>query len=150
MSPILTLASGTPLNLTEAANPSNSGGTADRPNLVGNLRAATDPVASRSTHSLVEWFNTSAIQAQASGTYGNAPRNAIVAPHTVLLDAAIHKTLTFNEHLKAQLRLESFNVTNTPHFGSPGLDVGSPTSFGIISTTTGNPRQNQIALKLLF
>jgi len=150
VSPILTLASGTPLNLTEAANPSNSGGTADRPNLGGDLRAATDPVTSRSTHSLVEWFNTSAIQAQASGTYGNAPRNAIVSPHTVLLDAAIHKTLTFNEHLKAQLRLESFNVTNTPHFGSPGLDVGSPTSFGIISTTTGNPRQNQIALKLLF
>jgi hypothetical protein len=150
VSPIVTLASGTPLNLTEAANPSNSGGTADRPNLVGNARAGLDTVTGRSTGSVVEWFNTSAIQAQASGTYGNAPRNLIVSPHTVLLDAAIHKTLKFNERFSAQLRLESFNATNTPHFGSPGLDVGAPTSFGIISSTTGNPRQNQIALKLLF
>jgi hypothetical protein len=27
------------------------------------------------------------------------------------------------EHLSLQLRLESFNVTNTPHFGNPGSSV---------------------------
>ncbi len=141
VSPILTLSSGTPLNLGEAANPSNSGGTADRPNVIGDWHLVNRSVA--------HWFNTSAFAVQASGTYGNASRNLLLSPGTVNLDAAIHKTLIFNERLQAQLRLESFNATNTPNFGNPGLDVGSPTSFGVI-TTAGSPRQNQIAVKLLF
>jgi hypothetical protein len=141
VSPILTLSSGTPLNLVEAANPSNTGGSADRPNLIGNWRLPNP--------SIIQWFNTSAFTPQPSGSYGSASRNLVIAPGTVNLDAAIHKTLVFNERLKAQLRLESFNATNTPHFGSPGLDVGSPNSFGIISTA-GNPRQNQLAIKFLF
>lgn len=140
-SPILTLASGTPLNLLEAANPSNTGGTADRPNVTGNWRLGKQSAA--------EWFNTDAFTAQPSGSYGNASRNLLISPKLVNLDAAIHKTIAINERFNAQLRLESFNVTNTPFLGSPGLDVGAAKSFGVI-TTAGNPRQNQIAIKLLF
>jgi Carboxypeptidase regulatory-like domain/TonB-dependent Receptor Plug Domain len=156
-SPILTLSSGTPLNLTESKNPSNSGGTADRPNLVGNPYQAgavagnSNCVASAgATHSTAQWFNPCAFAVQPSGTYGNAPRNYIISPGLVNLDAAIHKTLVINEHLRAQLRLESFNVTNTPHYGPPALDVQSLTTLGTITSITGNPRQNQIALKILF
>jgi hypothetical protein len=156
-SPILTLSSGTPLNLTESKNPSNSGGTADRPNLVGNPHQAGTIAGNPScvapaggTHSTAQWFNPCAFAVQPSGTYGNAPRNSIVSPSLVNLDAAIHKTLVINEHLRAQLRLESFNVTNTPHYGPPALDVQSLTTLGTITSITGNPRQNQIALKILF
>jgi hypothetical protein len=156
-SPILTLSSGTPLNLTESKNPSNSGGTADRPNLVGNPHQAGAIAGNSScvapagaTHSTAQWFNPCAFAVQPSGTYGNAPRNYIVSPGLVNLDAAIHKTLVINEHLRAQLRLESFNVTNTPHYGPPALDVQSLTTLGTITSITGNPRQNQIALKILF
>jgi hypothetical protein len=68
----------------------------------------------------------------------------------VNLDAAVHKTFAINERLQAQLRLESFNVTNTPHFGAPALNVQSPTTLGTITTVNGNPRQNQLALKISF
>jgi hypothetical protein len=141
VSPIVTVASGLPLNLTEAANPSNTGGAADRPNLSGGWHAKNRSVA--------QWFNTSSFSVQPSGAFGNTPRNIITSPHTADLDAAIHKTIQISERLKAQLRLESFNVTNTPPLGTPGLDIGSPKSFGVISTA-GNPRQNQVGVKLLF
>jgi hypothetical protein len=156
-SPILTLSSGTPLNLTESKNPSNSGGTADRPILVGSLYQAGsisgNPSCAASagqTHRTAEWFNPCALAVQPSGTYGNAPRNLIVSPGVINLDAAVHKTLAINERVRAQLRLESFNVTNTPQYGSPALNVQSPTTLGTITTVNGNPRQNQIALKILF
>jgi hypothetical protein len=157
ISPIVTFSSGTPLNLTESGNPSNSGGTADRPNLVGKPfqsgavagnAGCTPP--SGSTHSAAQWFNPCSVLVQPSGTYGNAPRNLIVSPGEVNLDAAVHKTFVIHEQVRAQLRLESFNVTNTPHLGSPNLDVQSPTTLGTINTVNGNPRQNQIALKILF
>jgi hypothetical protein len=156
-SPIVTFSSGTPLNLTESNNPSNSGGTADRPNQVGEPYR-TGSVAGNSncvaraggTHSAAQWFNPCAYEVQPSGTYGNAPRNSIVSPGVVNLDAGLHKTFAFGERLKAELRLESFNLTNTPHFAAPALNVQSPTTLGTITTVNGNPRQNQIALKLLF
>jgi hypothetical protein len=157
ISPIVTFSSGTPLNLTESKNPSNSGGAADRPNLVGNLyhsgtiagnASCTAPAGT--AHSAAQWFNPCAVAVQASGTYGNAPRNLIVSPGVVNVDAAVHKTFPINERLRVQLRLESFNVTNTPHLGSPALNVQSPTTLGTIKSVNGNPRQNQIALKILF
>ncbi|KAA6460422.1 carboxypeptidase regulatory-like domain-containing protein [Acidobacteria bacterium AB60] len=157
VSPILTLSSGTPLNLTESKNPSNSGGTADRPNLVGKVYQAGTVSGNANcaalggkTHSAAQWFNPCAVEVQPSGTYGNAPRNIITSPGLFNLDFAVHKTFGFTERLRAQLRLESFNITNTPHYGAPALDVQSPTTLGTISSVNGNPRQNQVALKLLF
>jgi hypothetical protein len=79
-----------------------------------------------------------------------ATRRATPSCLPVNLDAGVHKSFAFGEHVKAELRLESFNVTNTPHFAAPALNVQSPTTLGTITTVNGNPRQNQIALKLLF
>jgi hypothetical protein len=141
VSPILASSSGTPLNLTVSSNPSNTGGTADRPNVQGDWHLS-HPTPSA-------WFNTSVFGTNATGTYGNASRNLLLSQGTFNLDAAIHKTLVINERLTAQLRLESFNATNAPHFGSPGLDVNTAKSFGVI-TTAGAPRENQIAVKFLF
>jgi hypothetical protein len=141
VSPILASSSGTPLNLTVSSNPSNTGGTADRPNVQGDWHLS-HPTPSA-------WFNTSVFGANATGTYGSASRNLLLSQGTFNLDAAIHKTLVINERLTAQLRLESFNATNAPHFGSPGLDVNTAKSFGVI-TMAGAPRENQIAVKFLF
>ena len=52
------------------------------------------------------------------------------------------------ERIRTQLRLESFNLTNTPPLGTPNATVGAA-SFGTI-TTAGNPRQIQLGLKVLF
>lgn len=143
--PIVTVDSGLPLNLTVNGNPSNSGPYgADRPNVVGDWQLA-DPTVQ-------EWFNTAAFVKNAPYTYGDAGRNILRGPGVFNLDIAAHKQFRINERFTAQLRLESFNATNTPNFagqtGSPNTVVGSP-QFGQISIA-GTPRDNQIGLKLLF
>jgi len=81
-------------------------------------------------------------------TYGNAGRNILVGPHRINLDAAAHKTFRFSERVTAQLRLESFNATNTAPLGNPNTQVGNQ-QFGVISSA-GTQRNNQIGLKILF
>jgi hypothetical protein len=140
-SPIVTLSSGTPLNLIVSSNPSNTGGTADRPNVVGNWHLKNPSPG--------QWFKAGAFVPNDSGAYGNAGRNLINSPGTFNLDAALRKDIQVTERVTMQLRLESFNATNTPSLGSPGIDLNAPTSFGVISTA-GAPRENQIAVKFLF
>ena len=51
---------------------------------------------------------------------------------------------------RLQLRLEVFNITNTPSFAVPDGALGSAT-FGRITSTANNiPRQFQFAAKFLF
>jgi hypothetical protein len=136
-----TLSSGVPLDLSVQGTPSNSG-QADRPNVVGDWRLSGDE------QSVQRWFNTAAFARNAAFTYGNAGRNVLRAPGLRNLDLSAYKSFRFNEHVTAQLRLESFNSTNTPFFGAPNTQVGNPT-FGVISSA-GAPRNNQIGLKILF
>jgi hypothetical protein len=139
LSPIVTVDSGFPLNLTVQRNPSNTGGT-DRPNVVGDWHLA-DPTVQ-------EWFNTSAFTKNAPLTYGDAGRNILRGPGLSNIDLAAHKSFQITERVSAQLRVESFNFTNTPALGNPVTDITNP-SFGQISSA-GPPRDNQIGLKVLF
>jgi len=129
-----------PINLTVNGEPSNNGDTSDRPNVIGEWRLANPGVQ--------EWFNTAAFVANAKYTYGNAGRNILRGPGLVNFDFGAHKSFRITERVTAQLRLESFNATNTPFFSAPNTQVGNP-SFGQISSA-GTPRDNQVGLKILF
>ena len=136
---ILSLCSGTPLNVTVASQPSNTG-QIDRPNIVGKWKVA-HPSAS-------EWFNQDAFEAADLYTFGNAPRNLVQGPGLKNLDLALYKTFRLSERLTSQLRAESFNFTNTPALGNPDTILGDA-AFGTI-TTAGEPRHIQLGLKFLF
>ncbi|MBV9504868.1 MAG: carboxypeptidase regulatory-like domain-containing protein [Acidobacteriia bacterium] len=143
--PIVTVDSGIPVNLTVNGNPSNTGqgsvvGNNDRPNVTGDWHLS-DPTVQ-------EWFNTAAFQANAKYTFGNAGRNVLRAPGVINLDLSANKIFRLTERVSAQLRLESFNATNTPALGAPNAVVGSP-QFGQIASA-GTPRDNQVGLKILF
>src|ERR1700722_1491114 len=141
--PIFTVSTGMPLNITVNGNPSNTGSGADRPNVVGNWQLANPSVA--------EWFNTSAFVANAPYTYGDAGRNVIRGPGLVDLDLALHKSFRITEKGSAQLRIESFNATNTPALGPPNTVLGNPLFGQITATAVGtSSRDNQIGLKVVF
>ncbi len=137
--PIVTVTSGSPLNLTVNGEPANTGQN-DRPNVVGNAQLANSTIQ--------EWFNTAAFVANAPFTYGNAGRNIVFGPGLFNIDFAAHKSFQFTERVSGQLRAEVFNLTNTPPLGSPNTTVGS-SLFGQI-TSAGNPRQIQFGFKVLF
>jgi hypothetical protein len=139
LSPIVSAASGLPLNLTVNGNPSNTGQT-DRPNVVGAWRLDEPTVA--------QWFNTAAFVANDRYTYGNAPRNLLRGPGLFNIDLSARKSFKLTDRVTADVRFESFNLTNTPPLGNPNTQVGNP-NFGRI-TSAGAARSNQVALKLLF
>jgi len=64
-------------------------------------------------------------------------------------DVSLVKNTKIRERYSLQLRLESFNIANHPQFWLPNTTVGN-LLFGRITSTSGLPRVNQIALKLLF
>ncbi len=139
ISPIVTVDSGFPLNLTVRGNPSNTGGT-DRPNIVGDWHLNNPTVQ--------EWFNTAAFSKNGKLTYGDAGRNILRGPGLVNLDVAAHKSFKVTERITTELRLESFNATNTPALGNPNTQFGN-VNFGKINSA-GPPRDNQIGVKVLF
>ena len=127
--PIVTVSSGFPINLTVNGEPANTGQN-DRPNVVGNWQVATPTVQ--------EWFNPAAFAANAPFTYGNAGRNILRGPGLFNIDFAAHKSLQFSERTSAQIRLESFNLTNTPPLGNPNTTVGG-SAIGTITTAGKSP-----------
>jgi len=104
------------------------------------------------------------------GTFGNAPRGVCHGPNFFQTDLALYKNLRINDRLRAQVRLEMFNVFNRTNFTNVNinlnpsrvtLDTGrlatatqitgftSAGSFGQ-ATATRDPRQVQFGFKLLF
>ena len=63
-------------------------------------------------------------------------------------DIAVIKTTPLTERVQLIFRWEVFNVLNRPNFANPSNDVSTPSTFGVISALTVNPRIMQYAPKL--
>jgi len=139
---VLFLQSGLPFNVTNSTARSNTSAGNDRPDLTG------DPVLSHPT--VNQWFNVAAFAPQPINTVGNAPRNVLHGPPQRRLDLSLFKDISLTRQARLQLRVECYNVTNTPSFANPNAALGAP-GFGSV-TSIGNsiPRQMQFAVKLLF
>jgi len=143
ISGVATLQSGVPIAVTQATNQNAFAGFGtQRPNLVG------DPVLPASARSPGRWFDTAAFAAAPQFTLGTASRNPVRGPAYRNLDLALMRQVHLGAGSALELRLEAFNVTNTPLLGAPNGVFGSA-AFGTI-TTAGDPRVLQIAAKMRF
>ena len=88
---------------------------------------------------------------QAFGTAGDARENSEYGPHQRAVNLSMFKNFDLMEKTTLQFRAETFNITNTPNLGTPNGNFGTA-GFGTIGGTASNqnPRQIQLALKLLF
>ena len=141
---VTTWRSGFPLNFSA---PITGGG--NRPNSTGRS-ANLDDRGSRG-QALTRWFDTTAFTVPAAFTFGNVGRNLtdVRGPSQFNWDLSLAKTTVLRERLRLQFRAESFNVMNRPNFFLPVTNVVN-VQFGQINTSNGNPRINQLALKLIF
>ena len=141
-----------------------------RGDLIPGLRHADSRVshdhvqAAKNFHkSTAEWFDVSQFVLQPFGFPGNAGRNQLFAPAEKRIDFSLFRDFVIRESTKLQFRAESFNLTNTPNFGTPNNQISSfaggvgsratnAGGFGSItsSNTLYNPREIQFALKLVF
>jgi len=142
--------SGAPANATSAANRvfTGTGSNAGRPNAV----AGCDLYSGFQT--LNSWFNTGCFALQPLGTYGNAGRDTIIGPNLWNLDNSLTKDFRVKEAATIQFRAEAFNIVNHPSFQNPNTTIFAGTalngSAGKITATNSQPRQIQLALKVLF
>jgi hypothetical protein len=123
-------------------NPTVNTGTGSRPNRVasGNLSSG---------QTIKHWFDQTAFTTPAPYTFGNAGRDILFGPGRTNLDASLFKDFRPLEQMTVQFRAESFNLFNHPQFGQPNATIGSG-SVGQITSTVGNPRQMQLALRIVF
>jgi hypothetical protein len=169
ISGVVTLQSGLPFSILDSA-----AGTLFGPATLyttGNLApGATLADAGRSgslSSRVNEFFNTSAFvpapfvpdgglidgkyPVSGGGTiFGNLGRNIMRGPDQRDFDIAAIKTTPLTERVKLIFRWEIFNVLNRPNFANPSNDVSTPSTFGVISALTVNPRIMQYALKVEF
>ena len=95
------------------------------------------------------WFDNTAFVAPPDNTYGNVGRGVLYAPGLVGFDTSFVKNTKVTERLAVQFRLDAFNLFNTPAFGFPNANIGSPT-VGRITSTIADSRDLQLALKFEF
>jgi len=138
---ILTMRTGAPFAITSSGGLTNAGGT-DRPNRIRDGALPSDQ------RSIDRWYDVSAFPAQAQYTYGNTGRNVLHGPNLSNLDLTLSKSFQVRESMRLQLRLESFNASNTPAFGQPNGVANGPAAGTI--TSAGDPRRVQFGLKLLW
>jgi hypothetical protein len=136
------LQSQTGLPFTPQLQTSTTNGTGSRPD-----RVASGVLASG--QSIKHWFDQTAFTTPALYTYGNAGRDILFGPGRTNLDASLFKDFKVTEKLTTQFRAESFNIFNHPQFGQPNATIGNG-AVTTISSTVGNPRQMQVALRLVF
>lgn len=160
---ILTLQTGRPFTVYAGEDISNTGGSADRPDLIGNPRIAN--------HGPNHWFNTCTLRGSAllncapgetpvwaypaPNRFGNAGRNILRGDTLKNFDLGIYRSFRLTERQGLQFRAEVFNLFNHPNFYFPEARLNQGKRFGTISraafqSQTGAQRQIQLALKYIF
>jgi hypothetical protein len=144
-------------NYDSANNGSGSfcGTCRQRPDNVSGQNANAGPRKVDPNNNGVHWFNVNAFTIAANGTVGNVARNSVLGPSYRDLDASLSKVVSFHDGMSLQLRLESFNLTNTTNFlvtsqsTSPkGFSLGNK-NFGDLTADRGG-RTVQIAGRFVF
>jgi hypothetical protein len=97
------------------------------------------------------YLNAAAFRVPRSFEFGDTRRldGRNRGPSFTTLDFSLVKNIYFTEGVKLQIRGEAFNLTNTPVFGLPNTTVRNP-GFGVIGSQSNQPRNLQIALKLVW
>jgi hypothetical protein len=142
---ILTLADGTPVNVTQLGDTASLGTLGNQPDATG-----ISPIPS--SRSAQQYWNISAFNftsAALSYRPGNMGRNTLFAPGTENLNTALMKNFKLHESHVINFRFEAFNALNHPNWNSPSSDARNAATFGLV-TTAKAMRQLQFALKYVF
>jgi len=160
LSGIATLQSGFPFSPQLGYNPSGNGDTRNpvRPQLNPDFNGKLY------TRTPAQWFNPDAFLAPYPGTLGNVGRDTLTGPGLADVDMSAAKATKIGERVRAQFRVEYFNLLNHSNFSTPNPVVFStgPTpakpstaaavspTAGVLTATATTSRQLQFALKFLF
>lgn len=90
----------------------------ERPNCIG-------PIHYQLSDLTLPYASPSSFESPAPGTFGNCPRNPIVAPGLNTWDISLQRTFKFSERFGFEFRTSFFNAFNHPNFGEPSPDLST-------------------------
>ena len=96
-----------------------------------------------------EWFDTS-VFTRPTTSQGSAERNSVRAPGIKTIDLSLFKNFALGQRANLEVRLEGFNITNTPQYGQPNQVLNDPNFGKITGTRLNTERQFQIAARFTF
>jgi TonB dependent receptor len=156
---VATVQSGDALTIIYTNSKNVFGISQDRAQLSGSCNQGQIVTSGSVQSKLNHYFDTACfatppiIGADGIGTaFGNSATGIVNGPDQANLDLSLTKTIPLRwpkEGSGLQFRVEFFNVFNHPQFADPDNNYSSAT-FGVISSTSVNPRVGQLALKFSF
>jgi len=156
---VATIQSGDALTISYTNSNNVFGISQDRAQLSGACTKGQIVTSGSVQSKLNDYFNVACfttppiIGADDIGTaFGNSATGIVNGPGQANLDLSLTKTIPLRwpkEGSGLQFRVEFFNALNHPQFADPDTNFTSPT-FGVISSTSVNPRVGQLALKFSF
>jgi len=156
---ILKFQNGEPVNVLTGADNSGTAEGEDRANKTG---PAVNSDRSVQSHSYAQYLNPNSFSVPTNGTYGNLGRNQVIGPGFGDVDLSLLKNIPiYRERVRAQFRVEMFNVFNRINLAQPLNNLGYGPAFGWSTSTigvsygapgigSGEPYNTQLALKILF
>ena len=150
VSPIISLFTGNPIQITDGKDISLSGQGLDRPNVVlpDQVYASPKSPAAYLNPAAFMCAGSNAACTIFSGQFGNLGRNSVYGPGQRNFDVAVSRKFSLTERWKMEFRSDFFNILNHANWNNPVSSVTNGT-FGQI-TTFGAPRLIQMAIKLYF
>jgi hypothetical protein len=156
---ILKFQDGEPVNVVTGADNSGTTEYQDRASITG---PAINSDRSVQSHSYAQYLNPNSFIVPAYGTYGNLRRNQIYGPGFEDVDLSLLKNIPiYKERVRAQFRVEMFNIFNRTNLAQPLNSLGYGSAFGWSTSTigvangtpgigSGEPYNTQLALKIIF
>jgi outer membrane receptor protein involved in Fe transport len=156
---ILKFQGGEPVNVLTGQDNSGTAEGEDRASITG---PAINSDRSVQSHAYAQYLNPNSFAVPAAGTYGNLRRNQVVGPGFEDVDMSLLKNIPiYKEAVRAQFRVEMFNVFNRVNLAQPLNNLGYGSAFGWSTSTigvsygapgigSGEPYNTQLALKIIF
>ncbi len=95
-----------------------------------------------------QWFNTAAFVVPAAGTFGDARRNSIIGPGSIVFDMAFTKVFPLTEGRLFEFRASASNIFNHPNWSQIDTLVTSPTFGQVVGV--GAMRTIQLQARFRF
>ena len=141
---ILTLSAGRPFTVTTTDQAGTGPGRIARANCVG------DPVPDGFNQTIDSWMDPNAFAPTTARTYGNCANNTVRGPGSKSMNLSVFRGFKLGADRRAEFRLETFNLFNWVNYGFPAANISNLGTFGKITSSIGDQREMQVAVKFYF
>ncbi|MEO8678739.1 MAG: TonB-dependent receptor [Vicinamibacterales bacterium] len=141
---ILTLSDGRPFTVTTTDQAGTGPGRIARANCIG------DAVPDGFNQTLDSWMDPAAFAPTTARTYGNCANNTVRGPGSKSMNLSVFRSIDLGAQKRAELRIETFNLFNWVNYGFPAANISNLGTFGKITSSLGDQREVQLALKFYW